>query len=136
QTDCAIGATSSGIAYTRDGRFTINPEGELATLIGARRLTPTVVIPHDATSITVDDTGQVYVFQQGQIEPQLVGAIRLTSFSAPEFLRPFAGNLYVPTPACGPAIAGTPGENGIGTIVQGMYEGSNVDPRTEQMEIL
>ncbi len=127
----------TGIGYTRAGNFFVNSEGEL--VLGnadGPRLEPPIAIPPEATDVDITSDGQVYVTIPGQVEPQNVGQIQLATFINPNGLRPLGGNIYVETEASGPPIEGNPGEAGIGTILQGFLEGSNVDPVKELVELI
>lgn len=127
----------AGVAYTRDGQFTLNSDGEmvLATDQG-RRLDPPIVIDGDVLEIEIDSSGQVQVLRPGQAEPEIVGQITLTNFVNPTGLKPIGENLFVETGASGPPIEGNPGEDAFGQIIQGYYEGSNVDPTRELIELI
>lgn len=127
----------TGIGYTRAGNFFVNSEGELV-LGNAQgpRLEPPIAIPPEATAVDVTADGQVYATVPGQPEPQNVGQIQLSTFINPNGLRPLGGNVYVESEASGPPIEGVPGEEGIGTIVQGFLEGSNVDPVKELVSLI
>jgi flagellar basal-body rod protein FlgG len=126
-----------GAAFTRSGQFTLNSDGELvlATAEG-RRLQPVIQVGQDAIDVTIDSNGQVLVTRPGQTEPESVGTIQLANFINPAGLKQVGENLFVETAASGPPVEGNPGENAFGTLQQGQYEGSNVDPTRELIDLI
>mgnify|MGYP006183681259 FL=1 len=46
------------------------------------------------------------------------------------------GNLFLETAASGPALVGTPGQEGLGTLRQGYLEESSVDAVREVTELI
>lgn len=126
-----------GFAYTRSGQFTLNSDGEIVTATGSgRRLEPRITVDGEVTDISIDTSGQVFVTRPGNAQPEQVGAVTLTNFINPVGLRPIGENMFTETGASGPAIEGTPGETGFGQLIQGSYEGSNVDPTTELINLI
>lgn len=118
---------SGEIAYTRAGALHLDAEGNLVTASGDP-LEPAITIPPDATSITIGTDGTVSVTEPGQTQAQQVGQIQLALFPNPGGLNSIGDNLFLPTAASGDAIVGSPGASeGLGTIVQGMLEDSNVN---------
>lgn len=114
------------LGYTRDGSFQVNAEGEVVTSSGYR-LEPGVTIPDDVQSITIGSDGTVSVQQPGQAAPTQIGTLQLADFINHAGLQPRGENLYLETAASGAPRVGTPGLNGVGTLVQGSLEGSNVN---------
>ena len=124
------------IAYTRDGNFKRNQEGNVMTADGYQ-LTPTINIPQDATTITVSTDGNVSVQVPGDNAPQVVGTIQLVRFSNPAGLDAKLGrNLLLETAASGPPIQGQPGLDGLGTVAQGFLENSNVQVVEEIIQMI
>jgi flagellar basal-body rod protein FlgG len=116
------------ILYTRAGSFQVDAEGNLTTSEGLT-LVPPVVIPAGAqVSIAPDGTVSAQV---GDAPPEIVGQIQLATFNNPEGLALTANGLAAATPASGPPILGTPGTNGLGRLVPGFLESSNVDIAAE-----
>jgi flagellar basal-body rod protein FlgG len=113
-------------AYTRDGTFHVNAEGQMVTNSGYP-LQPGIQIPEGAQSITIGADGTVSVQVAGSATATEVGTISLTDFINPPGLQAKGQNLYVETTASGPAQNGTAGLDGLGSIVQGALEGSNVN---------
>jgi len=89
-------------------------------------LRPTIQIPQDATSVTIDSTGVVTVKVPDQTDPVEAGRIELADFLNPSGLKPIGDNLFVPTNRSGDALQRRPGEDNAGTLAQGFTEGSNV----------
>lgn len=126
-----------GIAYTRNGQFTVNSEGELVMANDqGRRLDVGFTIPPEATGIQIDASGQVSAIMPGEEEPQQIGEILLATFINPQGLAPLGENLYAETGASGPPIDGEPGTENFGQLLQGAYEGSNVDPTRELIDLI
>jgi flagellar basal-body rod protein FlgG len=117
---------SGEIAYTRAGSFQLSPLGEIVTADGYVVL-PGITIPDDAIDATVNTSGEVLVTLTGEVTPQNVGQIELTSFANQVGLQAMGNNLFLETTASGPPITGVPGETGFGTVLQGFLETSNVD---------
>jgi flagellar basal-body rod protein FlgG len=117
---------SGDLAYTRAGTFHLDRDGNLVTPDGDP-LEPQITVPPDAQSITIASDGTVSYTQQGQTAAQLAGQIQLANFPNPAGLNSIGHNLYTPTDASGDPTVGTPGgQEGIGTLLQGYIEQSNV----------
>jgi len=123
------------VAYTRSGAFKLDSEGRLVTSDGYP-VDPEIVIPPEATSITISSDGTVSVTIPGQISAQEVGRLELADFVNPAGLKAIGKNLFLPTAASGDPTTGNPGEDGLGTIAQGFLEMSNVDLVTELVEMI
>jgi flagellar basal-body rod protein FlgG len=113
-------------AYTRAGNFQTDANGNLVDQNGDP-VQPAITIPTGATSITVGSDGTVSVTVAGQTQAQQVGVLQLALFNNPGGLNSTGSNLFLQTTASGDPVVGTPGgSEGLGTIVQGMLEQSNV----------
>jgi flagellar basal-body rod protein FlgG len=121
--------------YTRDGAFQLNAQGELVTSSGYR-LQPGITIPDGAQSITIGTDGIVSAQAAGQTAPVQVGTLQLVDFVNTAGLQPRGENLLVESVASGPPQTGTPGLNGLGTVVQGSLEGSNVNVVEELVNMI
>ncbi|HME58158.1 MAG TPA: flagellar basal-body rod protein FlgG [Terracidiphilus sp.] len=118
---------SGEVAYTRDGSFSLDSTGILVTSDGYQ-LQPAITIPPSATNVTIGTDGTVSVQLPGQQQAQQVGTIQLATFANPGGLSSMGQNLFKETTASGNPIVGTPGgSEGLGTILQGSLENSNVD---------
>lgn len=123
------------IAYTRDGSLQLNAQGQLVTASGYQ-VQPAITIPSGAQSVTIAADGTVSVQLAGQSTPTTVGTLQLANFINPAGLQDQGGNLAVQTAASGPPTIGTPGINGLGTLIQGSVEGSNVDVVQELVNMI
>ncbi|MGD9536930.1 MAG: flagellar basal-body rod protein FlgG [Alphaproteobacteria bacterium] len=117
-------------AYTRAGTFQRSPDGQLVTADGYT-VSPGILIPIDAVTVSINATGEVQVKLAGQIQPQTVGQIELNTFPNDAGLESLGDNLFVETPSSGQAITGLPGQDGFGTLLQGFIETSNVNAVSE-----
>jgi len=108
-------------AFTRDGSFGLNADGQVVTSDGAL-LNPPITVPGNATSVTVSRDGQVFAQVPGELQPQQVGQIDVFTFANPGGLEAIGGNLFAPTANSGGAQNARQGAG----IVQGVLEGSNV----------
>ncbi len=114
------------IAYTRDGTFQVNENGELVTARG-NPIEPGINIPQEAVDIEINRNGGVFVKIQGEPVLQNVGTIQTVTFINPAGLEAIGNNLFVETEASGTPIVGTPGQDNFGEIEQGALEASNVE---------
>jgi flagellar basal-body rod protein FlgG len=122
-------------AYTRDGAFKLNAQGEVVTSEGYR-LEPGLSVPQDATAISIGADGTVSVMRPGQTGFSEVGRITLTRFPNPPGLFAVGRNAFSPTDSSGDAVEGTPGLDGLGTIAQGFLEMSNVNIVEEMVAMI
>jgi flagellar basal-body rod protein FlgG len=123
------------LAYTRDGALQMNDQGELVTSSGYI-VQPGISIPDGSQSITIGSDGIVSVKLAGQTAPSQVGTLETADFINPVGLQAIGENLFIETAASGPAQSGTPGLNGLGTLVQGALEGSNVNVVAELVNMI
>jgi flagellar basal-body rod protein FlgG len=113
-------------AYTRAGSFHLDASGNLVTQDG-NPVQPNIAIPQGALSVTVAQDGTVSVTLAGQTAAQQVGVLQLALFNNPGGLNSTGSNLFLATTASGDPIIGAPnGSEGLGSIIQGMLEQSNV----------
>lgn len=122
-------------AYTRDGAFQVNSQGQLVTSSGYRVLGG-VTIPADARSVTIGADGVVSVISGASTAPQQAGTIDLATFINPAGLEPRGQNLFTETLASGNPTTGTPGTEGLGQVMQGYLEGSNVNVVQELVNMI
>ena len=88
---------------------------------------PQITIPPQAQSITIASDGTVTYTQPGQTASQVAGQIQLANFANPAGLNSIGRNLFMPTDASGDPTVGNPGgQEGLGSLMQGYVEGSNV----------
>ncbi len=122
-------------AYSRSGAFKKDNQGRMVNADGYPVL-PNVVIPNNATKITIGNDGTVSVMQAGQNTPTTVGNLQLATFSNPSGLSAIGHNLLQVSDASGVATTGTPGQTGIGTLSQGFIEMSNVSVVEEMVNMI
>jgi flagellar basal-body rod protein FlgG len=123
------------IAYTRDGSFQIDAQGQIVTASGYV-LDPAISIPPNVQTLTIGSDGVVSVLTAGASAPTQVGNIQLADFVNPAGLQPLGENLYAETAASGSPQTGTPGLTGLGTLVQGSVESSNVNVVEEMVNMI
>jgi len=123
------------LAYTRDGTFQKNSDGELVTANGYA-VQPGITIPDAAQTITIGNDGTVSVKLAGIPTPSQVGSLETVDFLNPVGLQPIGENLYIETASSGTAQAGTPGLNGLGSLAAGALEGSNVNVVAELVNMI
>ncbi|WP_026790460.1 flagellar basal-body rod protein FlgG [Pleomorphomonas oryzae] len=121
--------------YTRAGAFNKSADGKLVTLDGYT-VQPTIMVPTDATDLTVNESGEIFATVPGQAKPQSLGQLSLANFTNDVGLEPIGGNLYRETLASGTPVAGVPTDPGFGKIRQKYLEASNVDPVSEITELI
>ena len=123
------------VGYTRDGSFGISDTGTLVTSEGYTVL-PGVKIPEDATEISVSATGVVSAMRGDSKDSNEIGRIELARFMNPSGLMAQGENILLETPASGAAVVGFPSEDGMGKLLQGSLEGSNVEIVQEMVDMI
>jgi len=123
------------IAYTRDGSFQTDGEGQLVTASGYL-VDPAIVIPQDAQSLTIGRDGVVTVTQAGDTASVQVGQLQLATFLNPTGLQSLGENLYAETDSSGAPNLGNPGADGAGVLSQGYVEASNVNVVEELVNMI
>jgi flagellar basal-body rod protein FlgG len=124
------------IAYTRDGSFQLDKNGNLVTGSGDA-VQPQITIPPNAQAIHIATDGTVSYTLPGQTAAQLAGQMQLANFQNPAGLNSIGQNLYLPTDASGDAIVASPGgQEGVGTLLQGYTEQSNVSVVDEFVNLI
>lgn len=122
-------------AYTRDGTLQIDSQGQLVTANGYV-VQPPINIPEQTLSLTIGKDGTVSALVAGNSVPTQVGALQLTDFINPAGLQPFGQNLFLETVASGAAQTDIPGNSGLGTLLQGALEASNVNVVEELVNMI
>ncbi|BAI81599.1 flagellar basal-body rod protein FlgG [Deferribacter desulfuricans SSM1] len=123
------------IGYTRNGSFKVDADGNLVTAEGYL-LEPNIAIPDNALEIIVGEDGTLSVTLPGEAEPTELGQIELAKFINPSGLRSIGKNIYLQTAASGEPTTGIPGEDGFGTLAQGILEMSNVNVVEEMVNLI
>jgi flagellar basal-body rod protein FlgG len=121
---------SGDTAYTRAGNLSVNNAGVIVTDQGYPVL-PSITIPTGSTGIIVSTSGLVQVNTPGSTTPATVGQLQLATFINEAGLEATGENMFQVSGASGPAVTGLPGDPGIGTVLQGYTEASNVDAVSE-----
>jgi len=122
-------------AYTRDGSFELDANGNLVTQDGYQ-LEPNITIPNNAREITVTADGVVEVVLDGQSTATQVGQLQLARFINKSGLDAIGDNLYLETPASGTATTGNPNADGMGSMLQRFLEQSNVNAVAEISDLI
>ncbi|MBK1851670.1 MULTISPECIES: flagellar basal-body rod protein FlgG [unclassified Marinobacter] len=122
-------------AYTRDGQFQLNANGDVVTPDGYA-LQPNINIPENATSVTIGKDGTVSAITDDQAAPVVLGQITLVDFINPQGLQAIGNNLFKETNASGDPAEGEPGLAGLGSLEQGMIESSNVEVVEELVNMI
>ncbi|WP_102223651.1 flagellar basal-body rod protein FlgF [Acidimangrovimonas sediminis] len=129
----AAGAT----AYGRDGRLSVDAQGNLVTVTGAQILDQS----GNAIAVPQGSAGTLQVGADGTITDRTGATLgRIGVFTVPDiagFQRADGGMLIPPEGAAAGATPATPEDDGV-KVAQGYLEGSNVEPvleMTRMMEI-
>jgi flagellar basal-body rod protein FlgG len=118
---------TGNLAYTRDGSFHLDKDGNMVTSSGDP-IEPQITLPPDAQSVTIAPDGTVSYLTPGQSSAQKAGQIQLAGFQNPAGLNSIGKNLYQTTDSSGdPTVAAPGGQEGLGSLLQGYTEQSNVN---------
>lgn len=130
-----IALPSGDKSYTRAGSLKKDSEGRICTSDGYL-LDPSITVPQGTTQLSIQNDGTVSATVQGQSAPQQIGSIQITTFPNQSGLKSMGKNLYLETDASGAAVTGKPGESGVGTVLQGYLEMSNVNIMEEMINLI
>ena len=122
-------------AFSRAGNFRLNESGQVVNVNGYV-LDPAVEIPTDTTDITISREGAINVKRGGEVDMLQIGEVKLVAFGNPAGLQSVGRGLYQETPASGEIIEAVPGSDGIGAVVQGQLESSNVQVVEEMIDLI
>ena len=122
-------------AYTRDGSFQKDNQGQIVTSDGFP-VQPNITIPANALSISIAQDGTVTVTQPGSAATTQIGSLQLATFINPAGLQSIGQNLFLETAASGTPTPNTPGTNGAGTVAQSYVETSNVNVAEELVTMI
>jgi len=123
------------IGYTRDGSFRADDQGQLVTASGYL-VQPGISVPPNAQSISISADGTVSAVIAGSVAQNQLGNIQLADFINPSGMQPVGDNLFIETVASGAPQVGTPGLGGLGSLVQGSLESSNVNVVEELVNMI
>ncbi|MBX5474632.1 MAG: flagellar hook-basal body complex protein [Thermoleophilia bacterium] len=144
----ATNAFSASKLYTRAGDFTTDTNGYLVTrdghyvvgyavdpVTGAVTSPATeqriLINPATTQTVSIDQKGVVWTTDAAGTQ-RAVGAITLAKFPNENGLVRVEGNLFTASPGSGAEVPGTPDDgSGLGTLVAGALEMSNVDLANE-----
>jgi len=126
---------SGEAAFTRDGSFKRTGEGLVVTNDGWP-LTGDITIPFDARRVSINASGEVFAFFDGDPDGSQIGEVELVTFANEKGLEAIGGNLFRATAASGEALRGVPGEEGRGLLRQGYLEESSVDVVQQIAELI
>lgn len=129
-----VQGANGNYAYTRDGRLQVNEQGMLS-LSNGYIVQPPITIPQ-GTQISIGKNGIVSAIGNDPSTSQQIGQLELTDFINPDGLLPIGDNLYQATTASGSGISGSPSTNGLGGIMPGAYEASNVNIVEEMVNLI
>ncbi|HCS26622.1 MAG TPA: flagellar basal-body rod protein FlgG [Spongiibacteraceae bacterium] len=122
-------------AYTRNGAFQLDDQGQIVTASG-HVLQPGISVPSGAQSISIGTDGVVSAQVPGQSAPVQIGTIQLADFVNPAGLQPRGENMYIESASSGSPQTGTPGLTGLGNLMQGSLEASNVNVVEELVNMI
>ena len=124
------------VAYSRDGTFHLDSNGQIVTANGYA-LEPAIVVPAQAQTFTVGQDGTVSVTLAGaNATSQVIGNLQTADFVNPSGLQSVGSNLFLETASSGAPQVGTPGLNGFGTTQQNTLEASNVSTVEEMVNMI
>jgi len=130
-----IQQADGSVAYTRDGTFQIDADGQVVTSQGLL-LQPAITIPGDTQSLTIGQDGTITAITGTNTTPTQLGNVQLSDFVNPAGLQPEGNNLFTETAASGSPLTGTPNLNGLGAIENGAVETSNVNVVEELVNMI
>ncbi len=122
-------------AYTRDGTFQINENGEIVTVQGYT-VVPGITVPANTTGIDINAQGEIIATIQGQTAVSNLGQFQMADFVNPVGLDAIGDNFYLETDASGAPVTGTAGDEQFGRLEQGALEQSNVDVVSEITKLI
>jgi len=127
---------SGELAYTRDGGFQMDQNGNIVTSNG-NPIEPQITLPANASNVQIATDGTVTYSTPGQTAAQTGGQIQLATFQNPAGMSAIGQNLFTPTTASGEPVTGNPGgQEGLGTLLQGYTEQSNVSVVAEFINLI
>jgi flagellar basal-body rod protein FlgG len=130
-----IQLATGDLAYTRDGAFHTNADGNLVTADGYL-VDPGITVPPDAQQIHIASDGIVTISKDNQSAAEQIGQLQIARFANPSGMRAIGHNLFQPTDASGEPAMGNPGTDGRGTLSQGALEMSNVNLVEEMVNMI
>lgn len=123
------------IGYTRDGSLKTDNTGQIVNSHGYP-IQPAMTIPAQTTGITISPDGVVSATIAGNSTPSQIGQVQLTDFINPAGLQPIGQNLYTETAASGAPQTDNASKSGLGSLLQGSLEASNVNVVEELVNMI
>lgn len=123
------------IGYSRDGTYHLDSDGQIVTSNGFA-LEPAIVVPAETQTFTVGEDGTVSVTTANSAAVQIIGNLQTADFINPAGLQAIGNNLFLETASSGAPQVGTPGLNGLGTVLQNTLENSNVSVVDEMVNMI
>ena len=117
----------------RGGALSLGQDGLLSTADGLP-LRALITVPEDATDLTIARDGTVTARLSGETAVTELGRLDLVRVTSPQAMEALGGGLYRHEGAT--AAASVPGETGVGEIVQGAIESSNVALSNEMVSLM
>lgn len=130
-----VSMPDGSIAYTRDGSLHSDANGQLVTADGYP-IEPAITLPANIQSLTIGADGTVSATTNGSSAAVQIGTLQLADFVNPAGLQAQGSNLYLETASSGTPQTGQPGLNGMGTLMQGSLESSNVNVVEEMVNMI
>ncbi|MEO8152122.1 MAG: flagellar hook-basal body complex protein [Rhizobacter sp.] len=121
--------------YSRAGALQVNAEGNLS-LASGQALKADIRVPNGASDVQVQTDGRVTATLSGDRAPTLLGQIELVNFSNPESLQYRGDGIFTAPETGGEPIRARPGEEGMGQLLAGNLEGSNVNMVDEMVSMM
>ncbi len=125
-----VSLPGGGTGFTRAGSLRVDSAGRLVDA-NNNPLFPEITVPGNHQGLTISSTGQVSALVNGQ--SLTLGQIQLAGFNNPSGLTSLGGNLFAASAQSGQPLVGTPGSGGLGTLIPGAVELSNVDIAEEMV---
>jgi flagellar basal-body rod protein FlgG len=122
-------------AYTRDGSFERDGQGQLVTADGYT-VQPGIAVPDNANTISISPDGVVEALLGTDTTATQLGQLQLARFVNKAGLDAIGDNLFVETAASGPAQVGLPNADGYGNVLQSYLELANVNAVTEIADLI
>ena len=119
--------------YTRDGSFTLDPDGYMISASGLR-VSGDIQVPTDATSVFIDEDGTGRGTIGKDADSTVLGQVELADFANRSGLKALGGNLYQETENSGEPQAMEVGVDS--RVAQGYLEASNVEIADELINMI
>ena len=94
-----------------------------------------IELPEDTSAFNITLDGILYVTVAGG-DPEIAGRVALATFDNPNGLQAVGSNAYIQTDAAAIRPLANPGEEGVGQMLQGYIENSNVDLSREFTDMI